>query len=318
MRSYNPRYQEVMANAFRLKSDPVARSAHLRKSKPCSNTNIHDENDCGFAHSVEDYRPPICFFDEFCHGQKNGQCSMFHGVLTSDTKKNYITKNNITFLSHPSRSITPAQNSTHSSPSSSRPATPPRRSGRVMPHGAFTRFCNGVSDTTTCQRAHGTCTFAHGIDQLSLPEDDEKYPIHSCECCTDYRNNVRRAYDKNHYCKARLALAQELGYDVKPFMLRNHLLNIADYVKMSNEQKELIDEIRAEEELINDENVEEVCDVLEKMGLAETIITDFAENSMNFAMEQERLDGDYDDDDDFRVIINPIHPEKMSMGLSDL
>jgi len=54
------------------------------------------------------------------------------------------------------------------------------------------------------------------------------------------------------------------------------------------------------------------------MGLAETIITDFAENSMNFAMEQERLDGDYDDDDDFRVIINPIHPEKMSMGLSDL
>ena len=88
---------------------------------------------------------------------------------------------------------------------------------------------------------------------------------------------------------------------------------------MTNDQKALIDEIRAEEELINDQNVEEVCDVLEKMGLAESICRDFDENSMNFAMEQERLDGDGDyDDDDFRVIINPIHPEKLIISLSDL
>lgn len=304
------RYQEVMANAFRLKSDPTARSAHLRKSKPCSISIPHDEIGCGFAHSADDYQPPVCFFDEFCRGQNTGQCSMFHGVKTPETKKNYIAKNNITFLS---RSITSPQISPNSSPSSSRPTTPPRRSFRVLPHGAFTRFCNSVSDTTTCQRSHGMCTFAHGIDQLALPEDDEKFPIHSCECCAEYRNNSTRR-DLNHYCKARLALAQELGYDVKPWMLRNHLLNIADYVKMANEQHLLIDEIRSED----DQNIEEVCDTLEKMGLVEALGMDFAENSTSFAMEQERLDGDYDDDDEFRVIINPLHPEKLSVSLSEL
>ena len=318
--SHPSRYQEVMAIAFRLKSDPIARSAHLRKSRACTKSHSHPHEECGWAHSVTDFSPPVCFYQEFC---RNNGCAMFHpgvnGVISPHAVNEYIKKNNITFLSASSLSSTsPSSPSSSPSPSSPSPNRP-HRNVRTLPNGAFTRFCNNVSDGNPCTRSHGTCTFSHGLDQLALPEDDEKFPIHSCECCAEYRNNSTRRYNLHHYCRTRLALAQELGYDVKPWMLRNHLLNIADYVKMTNDQKALIDEIRAEEELINDQNVEEVCDVLEKMGLAESICTDFAENSMNFAMEQERLDGDGDyDDDDFRVIINPIHPEKLSISLSDL
>lgn len=308
--SHPSRYQEVMAIAFRLKSDPIARSAHLRKSRACTKSHSHPHEDCGWAHSVADFIPPVCFYQEFC---RNNGCTMFHpgvnGVVSTEAVNEYIKKNNITFIHSQSVSSPPSpSSSSHSSP----------RRIRTLPNGAFTRFCNNVSEGNPCTRSHGTCTFSHGLDQLALPEDDEKFPIHSCECCAEYRNNPTRRYNLNHYCKARLGLAQELGYDVKPWMLRNHLLNIADYVKMTNEQKALIDEIRAEEELINDQNSEEVCDVLEKMGLVEPIYTDFAENSMNFAMEQERLDGDYDDDDNFRVIINPTYPEKMSISVTDL
>ena len=302
-RSYNPRQQQVMANAFRLKSDPTARSAHLRKSKPCTNSLPHDEVTCGFAHSEKDYRPPVCFFEEFCHGHQNGQCSMFHGEVTPDTKKEYLTKNNITFQ----QSIT----------------TPPVRSARPLPNGAFTRFCNGVSETTQCERAQGTCTFAHGIGQLALPDDDPKYPIHTCDCCADYRNGLTRKYDPNHYCKVRLAFAQELGYDVKPWMLRNHLLNISAYAKMTAEQKQMIDDIRAEEELLNDPNLDEVCEELEKMGLAEEPISSDA--FVEFMMEQERIHGEDDDYlaedeevEDVEVIIHPTDSSSTIVRLSEL
>jgi predicted house-cleaning noncanonical NTP pyrophosphatase (MazG superfamily) len=269
-----------MENANRLKTDPAYRSEHLKKSKVCTNANCANAASCAFAHDLSDYRVPECFYAEFC---SNNNCTMFHPGRT--TVDEYITRNNIVF-----REANPVA-SIHS------------RRRFIPPPGAFTRFCNLVEEGKPCSRE--TCTFAHGIDQLALTgvcvrvhDKDEKCELFhpdTCECCEEKRNGLTN--DQNHYCKARLAIAEEMGYTVPTIMRRNHLRNIESYVKMYEAQQKMIDELREEEELLQDENIEEVCDILEKMGLANSEDVDFAENAAEFFMEQERInDQDYDHD----------------------
>lgn len=202
---YDPiRYRHVMENAVRLKNEIAYRSNHLRKTKACMNAYPHDIEKCPFAHSLEEYRLPECFYAEFC---KNNDCVMFHPGRNC-TVEQYIQKNNITF---------PEKNEKNKKV---------EKTEKKKAVGLYTRFCNLMTETSPCQR--GYCTFAHGLDQLNLPEDPTK---------------------------DRLTIAKELGYEIKDWMMRPHQENISKkenrFTKAAKENDEMMEELRKEEELID-------------------------------------------------------------------
>lgn len=198
---YDPiRYRHVMENAARLKTELAHRSSHLRKTKACMNAFPHDTEKCPFAHSIEEYRLPECFYAEFC---KNNDCVMFHPGRNC-TLEEYVQKNNIVFLKKEEKKEE-------------------KKVEKRKAVGLYTRFCNLMTETTPCPR--GYCTFAHGLDQLNLPEESGK---------------------------DRLTIAKELGYDVKDWMMRPHQENMTKkesrFLKAEKENDKMMEELRKEED----------------------------------------------------------------------
>jgi hypothetical protein len=196
-----PRYSKVMKTAHLLQTDISYQKSHLRKTKVCANPEPHDHNMCDFAHSMKEYRIPECYYAEFC---KNSKCGMYH--FNKMTPEEYIAKNNINFEKVQSN-VKSVDN---------------HRIVKLQPSttSAFTRFCNQTSEGKPCTRK--TCTFAHGISQLALPVSNFQ-----CDCCTSMEKNL----DENHYCKKRLSIATQMGYQIEPWMLKHHYNNIDFYVK---------------------------------------------------------------------------------------
>lgn len=200
---YDPiRYRHVMENAARLKTELAHRSNHLRKTKVCMNAFPHDTEKCPFVHSIEEYRLPECFYAEFC---KNNDCAMFHPGRNC-TVEEYIKKNNIVFPKKEEKK-----------------EKTEKKVEKKKAIGLYTRFCNLMTETTPCPR--GYCTFAHGLDQLNLPEESGK---------------------------DRLTIAKELGYDIKEWMMRPHQENMTKkenrFLKAKEENDKMMEELRKEED----------------------------------------------------------------------
>jgi hypothetical protein len=79
------RMNEVFEKARVISNNPALLSKHMEKSKfcryaPCKN------GSCQFAHSMEEFKPPRCLYEEFCN-TKN--CQMFH---PSETIQEYMKR----------------------------------------------------------------------------------------------------------------------------------------------------------------------------------------------------------------------------------
>jgi hypothetical protein len=227
----NPRRDEVMANAQLLKNDKNAMSEHLRKSKVCTNVLCKKNDDCGFAHSIDDYKPPVCIYQEFCESES---CMMFHPH--HQTIDEYMTIHKITFES----SSSPCDHSCH----------------RAYPDGAFTKMCNLMTADEPCPRDY--CTYAHSIYELRLPEEMVCYDYHDekdekclkfhpsqCKCCPHDALGRR----DGQICHELLQFVISLGYTIEPWMTRHPSVNRLMYAKLYQTQQKLIDELRELEEM---------------------------------------------------------------------
>jgi hypothetical protein len=230
----NPRKDEVMKKAQFLRSDKNAMSEHLRKSKVCTNILCKKTDDCGFAHSLSDFKAPVCIYEEFC---ESDTCTMFHPHR--QTVDEYITLHHISFGNDDNTSVS-SQSHSHARP---------------YPDGAFTKMCNLMTADEPCPREW--CTYAHSIYELHLPEEMICYDYHNekdekcvkfhpnqCKCCL--HDEAGRRYDK--VCHELLQFVINLGYDIQPFMTRHPSDNRAIYVKIYEQTQAFIDEMRELEE----------------------------------------------------------------------
>jgi hypothetical protein len=233
----NTRRDEVMAHALLLKSDRAAMNEHLRKSKPCTNS-LCIKSECGFAHSIEEFRPPVCIYQEFCEASA---CTMYHPHR--QTIDQYIALYNISFAQPV---IEPAAAASSSSSSS-------RYHVHDYPQGAFTKMCCLMTADTPCPRQW--CSYAHSIYELHFSDEIVCYDYHEnegeclkfhpnqCKCCShDFGRQP------NQLCTELLHFVTSIGYNIEPFMTRHPTENRLMYVKIEQAQQKFIEEMKALEE----------------------------------------------------------------------
>lgn len=142
------RYSLIMANAATLRSTREAMNVHLRKSKACSHAHCTNSK-CGFYHNRDDYKAPLCIYEEFC---RNNYCTMFHPH--NETRDQYITRMNVKF-----------------------PQSDPRRD-KVMADAQLLRTDKNamiehlkkskVCTNSSCNQS-SECPFAHSLDDFKPP-----------------------------------------------------------------------------------------------------------------------------------------------------
>jgi hypothetical protein len=251
------RVKEVIDHATFLKENKDAMSKHLHKSKVCTNLLCSNKEECDFAHSLDDFKPAVCLYQEFC---ENKECAMFHPHR--QTVEEYIASRNITFKTSIGHQY------------------------QFKPYvaGAFTKMCSLMTNDTPCPREW--CTFAHSIYELHFSPDLVCYHYHpkteickkfhpnQCKCCPHDR---MKNYDV--VCQELLHFVVDLGYHIEPFMTRCSSKNRAMYVKLENEQKKLIEELMMEtddeqkevENVDDDEDDKELNVVIEIPSLSELL-----------------------------------------------
>lgn len=86
------RVQDILSNANLIKNNPDLLKKHMWKTNPCSFgfdcKRGHEK--CGGSHFIEEYRPPMCLYEEIC---KNPSCDKFHPNRCS--LEVYIKRNKI-------------------------------------------------------------------------------------------------------------------------------------------------------------------------------------------------------------------------------
>lgn len=239
------RRDEVMERAKLLRADRNAMNEHLRKSKPCTNTACL-KTDCGFAHSLDDFRAPVCIYEEFC---ESATCTMFHP--NRQTLDEYISIHNITFKTVDSdtqsqHSQSHSQHSQHS------------QHAKPYPNGAFTKMCNLMTHNEPCPR--DWCTFAHSIYDLRFSDElvcydyhnenekqeaCEKFHPNQCKCCPHDAIGRR----DGQVCQELLQFVISLGYTIEPFMTRHPSDNRSCYVKIYDAQNKFIEDMQQLEEM---------------------------------------------------------------------
>lgn len=268
-------YEEIMKNAELLRSDPVLRAAHFKRTKPCTNMKCKDMEKCQFAHHLDEYRLPECFYSIFC---KNTNCEMYHKDRI--TKEEYMKKYSIVFRS---KNIFENEGENENVVEKK----------QNEPSGAFTKLCNLMTSTSPCPRKN--CFFAHSIESLRLPTCHERgcycKKFHSyCSCCP---HDCR--FSKPSYCKEKAAYASKMGHRIEPFMLNDDSSNILLLLNEKLNQLQLIDDIRKEEEMgteafekmkESEKDIEEINQYIEKQQKQED---EFEKHQLEFLLEQERL-----------------------------
>lgn len=237
----DPRRDEVMAHAKLLRSDRMAMNEHLKKSKPCANMSCL-KTDCNFAHSLDEFRAPLCIYQEFC---ESPTCTMFHP--NRQTLDEYITFHNISF--EKKCDDTTSQHSTHSTHSTH------SQHAKPYPNGAFTKMCNLMTSDEPCPR--DWCTFAHSIYDLHFSDELVCYDYHDtkedacgkfhpnqCKCCPHDALGRR----DGHVCQELLEFVRSIGYTIDPFMTRHPSDNRLCYVKIYEAQNKFIEEMQQLEE----------------------------------------------------------------------
>jgi len=86
------RVQYILSNANLIKNNPDLLKKHMWKTKPCTFgfDCKREPSQCGGAHFIEEYRPPMCIYLEIC---QNPSCDKFHPNRCS--LEDYIKRNKI-------------------------------------------------------------------------------------------------------------------------------------------------------------------------------------------------------------------------------
>lgn len=240
------RRDEVMAHAKLLRSDRNAMNEHLKKSKSCSNVSCV-KTDCNFAHSLAEFRAPLCIYEEFC---ESATCTMYHP--NRQTLEEYITLHNISFQKKCDE--TSSQDSHHSHHS---------QHAKPYPPGAFTKMCNLMTSDEPCPR--DWCTFAHSIYDLHFSDELVCYDYHDQkeEACTKFHPNQCKCCPRDalgrldgHVCQELLDFVTSIGYTIEPFMTRHPSDNRLCYVKIYEEQNKFIEKMRQLEDSELSEHVD--------------------------------------------------------------
>lgn len=139
------RYQKVMENARLIMGNPHLKAKHIEKTQPCRNMPCKKKENCKYAHSDEEYKLPLCLYEEFC---KKMGCQMYHP--NRETRQEFMERNHIGFVTK-----TVSQNA------------------KYIPHNRNTKMCTNMTFDTPCQGQYTYCTFAHHINSIY---------VQGCDC----------------------------------------------------------------------------------------------------------------------------------------
>ena len=150
----------IHVNARKFMSDKELLRQHLFKTRPCFyGSDCKNKEKCAGAHSIEEYKLPICLFMNFCEEEK---CQHFHH---RDDKEKFFENFRQSLKVSSSASLYEKEEKTVSLKNRNLFAIP----NKVNNQKTNTRFCNFVKENSLCTRTD--CKFAHSLEDLviSLP-----------------------------------------------------------------------------------------------------------------------------------------------------
>jgi hypothetical protein len=217
----------IHTNARQFMTDKKLLSQHLHKTRACHHGSFCKNKDkCPGAHSIEEYRFPICLFMNFCEEEK---CQNFHPHQDDKNKfvKNFqqiLKKNeeknkthydiqdikNIQYIQYIQDNASLCINNTRN------PLAIPNK---VNNQKRNTRFCSFVKENSSCSRTD--CKFAHSLEDLVISQ-----PYSTLQ-------------------QKKELVEKMTGNSVSEVFLKSSLHN-SDYLKMMKDQVDMIEEMKEE------------------------------------------------------------------------
>lgn len=205
---YKKQRDMVHRNAKIFIADKERLREHLMKTRPCFHGDqCKNKEKCVGAHNLEEYRPPVCLFMNFC---EDGNCPNFHPHR--ETKEKFMEEKNIKFAEKKSE----RQSVILSLKERNDLAMP----SKLKNNKVNTQFCNFVKEKSVCSKSG--CNFAHSLEELVV-----NIPYSSME-------------------EKKKLVEKMTGKKVDDVFLRTSVENSA-YLQMMKNQVEMIKEICEEE-----------------------------------------------------------------------
>lgn len=184
----------VHVNARKFMSDKERLHQHLFKTRPCFyGSDCKNKEKCSGAHTMEEYKLPICLFMNFCEEEK---CQNFHPH--KDDKEKFMEKVRQVLVKK--EELYEKEEKIASLKNRNPLAIP----NKVNNQKTNTRFCNFVKENLLCTRTD--CKFAHSLEDLviSLPYSNLQEKKELVEKITGSLVDevfLKKSYENSNYLK---------------------------------------------------------------------------------------------------------------------